>query len=112
MLAAGKPDSAVGWLIVALLADELGRVHRDRGELERAQQIERELGDELAQIEATLERERPRPGEVLDAEAQVAQRIREPLPPPVPDPARERAGETEDVKRRINPLHGRRRRGR
>jgi hypothetical protein len=32
MLAAGTPDSAVGWLIVsreiALLAAELGRVHR------------------------------------------------------------------------------------
>ena len=64
MLAAGKPDSAVGWLIVsreiALLAAELGRVHRARGELERAQQIETELGAELAQIEAALERERPR----------------------------------------------------
>ena len=56
MLAAGKPDSAVGWLIVsreiALLAAELGRVHRARGELERAQQIESELGAELAQIDA------------------------------------------------------------
>ena len=67
MLAAGKPDSAVGWLIVsreiALLATELGRVHRARGELERAQQIETELGAELAQIEAALERERPHVGE-------------------------------------------------
>ena len=62
MLAAGKPDSAVGWLIVAreiaLLAAELGRVHRARGELDRAQQIETDLGAELAQIEAALERER------------------------------------------------------
>ena len=113
MLAAGTPDSAVGWLIVsreiALLAGELGRVHRARGELDRAQQIESELGDELAQIEAALERERPRTGEVLDAEAQAAKRAREPLPPPTRDPAPESAGETEDVKRLINPLRGRRR---
>ena len=69
MLAAGKPDSPVGWLIVsreiALLAGELGRVHR--GELERAQQIETELGGELAQIEVALERERPRTGEASRA---------------------------------------------
>ena len=115
MLAAGKPDSAVGWLIVsreiALLAAELGRVHRARGELDRAQQIETELGAELAQIEAALERERPRTGEVLDAEAQAAKRAREPLPPPARDPGRQGAGETEDVKRLINPLRGRRRQG-
>ena len=116
MLAAGKPDSAVGWLIVsrelALLAAELGRVHRARGELDRAQQIESELGAELAQIEAMLERERPRTDEVLDAEAQAAKRAREPLPPPARDPGREGAGETEDIKRLINPLRGRRPRGR
>ena len=41
-------------------------------------QIETELGAELAQIEATLERERPRRSEVLDAEAQAAKRAREP----------------------------------
>ena len=37
MLAAGRPDSAVGWLLVCrelgLLAGEIGRVHRARGEL-------------------------------------------------------------------------------
>ena len=113
MLAAGKPDSAVGWTIVAreiaLLASELGRVHRARGELDRAQQIETELGAELAQIEAALERERPRTGEDLDAEAQAAKRAREPLPPPARDPGRQGAGETEDVKRLINPLRGRKR---
>ena len=42
ILAAGKPDTPVGWMIVtreiALLAAELGRVHRARGELARAQQ--------------------------------------------------------------------------
>jgi hypothetical protein len=113
MLAAGKPDTPVGWTIVAreisLLAGELGRVHRARGELERAQQIETELGGELAQIEAALECDRPHTGEVLDAEAQAVQRVREPLPPPARDPGRQSAGETEDVKRLINPLRGRKR---
>ena len=116
MLAAGKPDSAVGWLIVtreiALLAGELGRVHRARGELDRAQQIQSELGAELSQIETTLEREQPRRGEVLDAEARAAKRAREPLTPPARDPAREREEETEDIKRLINPVRGRRPRGR
>ena len=112
MLATGLPDSTVGWLIVsrelALLAAELGRVHRARGELDRAQQIESELGAELSEIETALEGERPRAAEVLDAEVQAAKRAREPLPPPARDPGREDAGETEDIKRFINPLRGQR----
>jgi hypothetical protein len=44
MLAAGRPDRAVGWLLVrrelGLLAGEIGRVHRVRGELHRASEIE------------------------------------------------------------------------
>lgn len=115
MLAAGKPDSPVGWTIVAreiaLLASELGRVHRARGELERARQLEAELGGELAQIEAALERDRSHTGEVLDAEAQAARRAREPLPPPARNPGRQGAGEAEDVKRQINPLRRRKPRG-
>ena len=115
MLAAGKPDSGVGWTIVsreiALLATELGRVHRARGELDRAQQIETEFGAELMQIEAALDRERPRASEDLDAEAQAAGRAREPLPPPARDAGRQGAEETNDVKRLISPLRGRRRRG-
>ena len=113
MLAAGKPDSPVGWTIVAreiaLLASELGRVHRARGELARAWQIETELGAELAHINAALERERPAWGEDLDAEAQAAKRGREPLPPPTRDPGQQGAGEAEEVKRLINPLRGRKR---
>ena len=113
MLAAGKPDRPVGWTIVsrelALLATELARVHRARGELDRAQQIESELGAELAQIEAALERERRHIGEDLDAEAQAAKRVREALPPPARDPGGQGAGEAEEVKRLINPLRGRRR---
>ena len=116
MLAAGKPDTPVGWAIVAreiaLLATELGRVHRARGELDRAQQIETELGADLAHIEASLEREQPHTGESLDAEAQAAKRAREPLPPPARDPGRQGAGETEDVKRVLGPLQRRRGRGR
>jgi hypothetical protein len=88
MLAAGKPDSPVGWMIVsrelALLATELARVHRARGELDRAQEIESELGAELAQIQAALERERPHPGEDLDTEAHAAKRALDALPPPGP----------------------------
>ena len=110
---AGKPDTPVGWMIVAreiaLLATELGRVHRARGELDRAQQIETELGAELAEIDAALERERPQGGEGLDAEAQAAKRAREPLPPPARDLGRQGAEETDDAKRLINPLRGRRR---
>jgi hypothetical protein len=47
-----------------------------------------------------------------DAETQAAKRAREPLPPPTRDPGRQGAEETKDVKRLINPLRGRRRRGR
>ena len=86
-------------------------MHRARGELDRAQQIERELGAELAQIDAALERERPTSGEDLDAEAQAAKRVREPLPPPARDPERQGAGETDDVKRVLGPLQRRRGRG-
>jgi hypothetical protein len=117
MLAAGKPDTAVGWMIVAreiaLLGTELGRAHRARGELERAQQIETELCAELAQIETTLERERATAGEDLDAEAQAAKHAREPLAPPARDPTWQSADNAENVKRVINPIRGRsRRRGR
>ena len=116
MLAAGKPDSAVGWAIVAreisLLATELGRVHRVRGELDRAQQIETELGAELARIEAALERDQPQAGEDLDAEAQAAKRARDPLPPPTRDPGRASSDDGENIKRVLGPLQRRRGRGR
>src|SRR6185312_10360058 len=99
----GKPDAAVGWMIVAreiaLLASELGRMHRARGELDRAQQIEIELGAELAHIEAALDGDQPHVGEDLDAEAQAARRARDPLPPRARDPARPDRGESDDVKR-------------
>ena len=116
MLAAGKPDTPVGWMIVAreiaLLTSELGRVHRARGELDRAQQIETELGAELVHIEASLAYEQPHTGENLDAEMEAAKRAREPLRPPARDPGRQGAGDTEDVKRVLGPLQRRRGRGR
>ena len=52
-----------------------------------------------------------RASEDLDAEAQAAGRAREPLPPPARDAGRQGAEETNDVKRLISPLRGRRRRG-
>ena len=116
MLAAGKPDSPVGWLIVAreiaLLANELGRVHRARGEFDRAHQIETNLGAELADIEATLELARPHGGAGVDAEAQAAQRASEPLPPPTRDRGRQGARETGDAERVLGPLQRRRGKGR
>ena len=115
MLAAGKPDSGVGWTIVsreiALLATELGRVHRARGELDRAQQIETEFGGELMQIEAALrpraaarERGPRRRGAGCRARPRAAAA-------PARDAGRQGAEETDDVKRLISPLRGRRRRG-
>jgi hypothetical protein len=116
MLAAGKPESVTGWMIIAreiaLLANELGRVHRARGEHGRAQQIETELGAELARIEVTVKRERTPSGEHLDAEYQTAQRAREPLQPPSRAPGQQGAAKGEDPKRPIGPLKRRRRRGR
>jgi hypothetical protein len=116
MLAAAKPDSPVGWTIVAreiaLLATELGRVHRARGELDRAQQIETEVRAELAHIEASLERDQPEAGVELGPEAQAAKRAREPLPPPARDAGRHGADDAEHVKRVLGPLQRPQRRGR
>ena len=116
MLAAGKPDTPVGWAIVAreiaLLASELGRVHRARGELDRAQQIETELGAELARIEAVLERDQPQAGEDLDAEAQAARRAGDPLPPPARAPDYPGPLDVDEVKRLTDPFRRRRGKGR
>ncbi len=112
MLAAGKPDAPVGWMIVtreiALLASELSRAHRARGELERAHRSRASSALELAQIELALERERPLLGENLDAESRTASRAREPLAPPTRNPRRDIAGDAQDARRLINPLRGRR----
>ncbi len=82
MLAAGRPDSAVGWLLVCrelgLLAGEIGRVHRARGELDRAREIETDLHAELEAIRTRIDPGRPESVE-LDAEAEAARRAREPL---------------------------------
>jgi hypothetical protein len=97
MLAAGKPDAPGGWMIVAreiaLLASELGRVHRARGELDRAQQIETELSAELTEIHAALERGRTPPARGMTPKDRRPGRVREPLPPPARDPGQQVAPE-------------------
>jgi hypothetical protein len=63
MLAAGKPDTTVGWMIVArdrAARYRARRVHRARGEPHRAQQIETELAAELAQSKPPSDAEQPR----------------------------------------------------
>jgi hypothetical protein len=115
MLAAGRPDSAVGWLLVwrelGLLAREIGRVHRARGELDRAREIETDLHAELEEIRARIDADRPDPATVeLDAETETARRAREPLGPPTRQ-APERPAEVDDVdavKRLIDPTRRRR----
>jgi len=115
MLAAGRPDSAVGWLLVCrelgLLAGEIGRVHRARGELQRAHEIETDLHGELEQIRARLDADRPDPGSVeLDAETEAARRVREPLGPATREAPQRPAdgGDVEAVKRLIDPTRRRR----
>jgi hypothetical protein len=113
MLAAGRPDSAVGWLLVCrelgLLAGEIGRVHRARGEVDRAREIETDLHDELEQIRARLDADRPESAE-LDAETEGAKRAQEPLGPATRQ-APERPADVDDVeavKRLIDPTRRRR----
>ena len=115
MLAAGRPDSEVGWLLVCrelgLLAGEIGRVHRARGELDRAQEIETDLYEELEQIRARINAGRPEAMAVeLDAETKVAKRARDPLGPATRQ-APERTADVDDVdavKRLIDPTRRRR----
>jgi hypothetical protein len=112
MLAAGKPDASIGWTIVtrelSLLAAELSRVHRARGELDRAKQIETELRGELEQIPAG-QSDRPEASQDLNAEAQAAKRAREPLPPPKRNALNQGRGNVDDVKRALGPLRDRKR---
>ncbi len=113
MLAAGRPDSPVGWLLVCrelgLLAGEIGRVHRARGELDRAREIETDLHDELKRIRSRIEAGRPESVE-LDAETEAAKQATEPLGSATRH-APERGSEREDVdavKRLIDPTRRRR----
>jgi len=115
MLASGRPDSAVGWLLVCrelgLLAGEIGRVHRVRGELDRAREIETDLQDELKRIRERINADRPAPvAAELDAEAEAAKRASEPLGPATREPS-ERTVDSDDldaVKRLIDPARRRR----
>ena len=115
MLAAGRPDSAVGWLLVCrelgLLAGEIGRVHRARGEL-RARPRDRDRPARRARADPRADRRRPaRPATVeLDAETEAARRAREPLGPATRQ-APERPADVDDVeavKRLIDPTRRRR----
>jgi hypothetical protein len=112
MLAAGRPDSAAGWLLVCrelgLLAGEIGRVHRARGELERAHEIESDVQRELEQIRVRIDTDRV--PAVLDAETEAARRARDPLGPPTRT-TREHPAEGDDVeavKRLSDPTRRRR----
>ena len=99
MLAAGQPDSAVGWVLVCrelgLLATEIGRVHRARGELDRAGEIESQLYGELERIRALIDGE-PSGSIELDAEAEAARRATAPLDSVTCAP-RQSAGDESDV---------------
>jgi hypothetical protein len=105
----------VGWLLVCrelgLLAGEIGRAHRARGELDRAREIETDLHDELDRIRARIDADRPEAVPVeRDAETEVAKRAREPLGP-VTRQAPERTADVDDVdavKRLIDPTRRRR----
>ena len=112
MLAAGKPDSAVGWLIVsreiAPSPRELGRVHRawrppiapSRSRPSSAPSWHRST--QRSSVSARAQ------SEVLDDQAQAAKRVREPLPPPARDPGqRERRDRGHPAAGSI-PLRGRR----
>jgi hypothetical protein len=106
-LGAGRPDSAVGWLLVCrelgLLAGEIGRVHRARGELQRAHEIETDLHGELEQVGAQIDVGQSDPVE-LDAETEAARRAREPLgPAPRQEPERPADVDDVDAADRFNP---------
>jgi hypothetical protein len=107
MLAAGRPNSAAGWLLVCrelgLLAGEIGRVHRSRGELERAHEIESALQRDLEQIRARIDTDPP--PAVLDAETEAARRARDPLGPATRVRAEgpDKVDDVEAVKRLIDP---------
>jgi hypothetical protein len=115
MLAAGQPESPVGWLLVCrelgLLAGEIGRVHCARGELDRAHEIDTDLHEELARIRAQIDADGLEPVTVeLDAETQAAKRGTQPLGPATRE-SRDRAADVDDVeavKRLIDPTRRRR----
>jgi hypothetical protein len=86
---------------LGLLARELRRTHELRGELQRAREIETELGRELEHVRATLEGERPSPTP-LDSETATALETRQALAPPPARPG-EPAGDVEAMRRLIEP---------
>ena len=101
MLAAGRPENPVGWMLVCrelgLLATEIGRVHRARGELDRAREIETDLRGELERVRAGLEAGRPAAAE-LDAETKTARQATTSLDPSGREPS-DQAADVKAVKR-------------
>jgi hypothetical protein len=87
-----------------------GRVHRARGELQRAHEIETDLHGELEKIRARIDADRPDPGSVeLDAETEAARRAREPLGPVTREaPERPADVDVDAVKRLIDRTRQRR----
>jgi hypothetical protein len=112
MLAAGEPDSQMGWLLVArevtLLVGEVGRLHHARGEVERAKQIETELRDELEAIHSQVQGAPVGDPASLDADATAARRTRDPLAPPQKRERDERPEEADEARRVMDALRGRR----
>jgi hypothetical protein len=85
-------------------------VHRARGELQRAHEIETDLHGELEKIRVRINSDRPDPGSVeLDAETEAARRAREPLGPATRAAPERPAGvdDVEAVKRLIDPTRRR-----
>ena len=114
ILAAGQPDGAFGWMLIArelgLLARELDRTHQLRGELQRAREIETELSRELEQVRAMLESDLPSPTP-LDRETAAAVKARQALAPP-PARSTEPTDEAEAVRRLLDSTRKRPRRQR
>ena len=101
MLAAGRPEGPVGSMLVCrelgLLATEIGRLHRARGELDRAREIEIHVRGELERVRAGLEASRPASAE-LDAESKTARQATKPLDLGKREPP-DQAADMEAVKR-------------
>ena len=85
MLAAGKPDTAVGWPIVAreiaLLAARSAACTAPAASSTAPSEIETDLHGELEQIRVGSTPTGPTPLVELDAETEAARRARDPLGP-------------------------------
>jgi hypothetical protein len=85
-------------------------VHRGRGEVDRAREIETDLRDELEQLRARLDADRAESDAELDGETKAAARARKPLGPATRGAPERPAGvdDVDAVKRLIDPTRRRR----